>query len=359
MNFLYRRVFSAVNDASLCLMSLFLTLSACSDVVDLGAEASEEQLVIYGRITDGKAGNEVQVALTSPINGEQEAISDAELILLENGAAKAVYREIAPGRYRLDMPADSAREGNSYQLQVMLPNGKTYLSAAATMPGLVAVDHPRFDASTVEVIVNQQGTTREQRLVQLFVDTDILNQEQDFYLKWNVIAAYSFQERARDGNIPPPCYIINDVTGQQTELFNGAEIKVDRIPNVMLASTPVDSRFAFDFYFLVVQSTMDEAAYQYLSLIDQMSNTVGSIFDKPSAPVPGNFRNVENPDEEVLGYFEVVRSDTTWVRLRSDDVPGFIQPPCPFLPDYSREPPECLGCLLIKNSSYHRPYYWF
>ena len=353
------RVSNRTNYTAFFLISLLWLVHACADVIDLGAEASQEQLVIYGRITDGTAGNEVRFAFTSPINGEQEAISDAELQLLENGSVRAAYNEISPGVYRLNLPADSAREGNTYQLQVALPNGNTYLSNPSTMPGLAAVDHPRFDASTVKVIVNEQGTTREQSLVRLFVDTEVVDQENDFFLKWNVIAAYSFQERSIDGLIPPLCYVVNDVTGQQTALFNGAEIKVDQIPDLMLASTPVDSRFAFDFYYLVVQSTMDEEAYRYLSLIDEMSNTVGSIFDKPPAPVPGNFKKINNPDEEVLGYFEVVRSDTTLVRLRSDDVPGFIQQPCPFLPDYSREPAACLNCLLIKNSSYYRPYYWF
>ncbi|GAB5527541.1 MAG: hypothetical protein Roseis2KO_54130 [Roseivirga sp.] len=328
--------------------------------MDLDTELRTKGLVIYGRVTDGLAGNEVFIGFTSVAGAEQQGISGARVSLLEDGTVIGKYLETENGNYRLNLSGDSARTGRSYHLFVELPDGRQYSSKPSFMPGLAAIDRSGYDASVVEVVVNQRGLTDQRRLVQLIVETDIVEREKDFYLRWNIFSSYSFQERPRSqGGVPPPCYITNDISGQQAHLFNGAELKVDKIDGRQLAATAIDSRFAFDYYYTVVQSTMDAAAFAYFSLIDEVSNTRGSIFDKPAAPVPGNLRNIHDPEEEVLGYFEVIRADTTRVRIRAEDVPGFVYAPCPLRLDYSREPPECLNCLLIRNSSHHRPYFWF
>lgn len=333
---------------------------SCSDVVDLKTGDGLRSLVIFGRVTDGLAGNEVFVGFTSPFGAEQEGISGAKLSLIENGSVLGDYVDIGNGNYRLDLNGDSARVGRTYELQLELPDGRQYRSLPSVMPGLMAIDTPGFDASVVDVVINQEGLTAERNLVQLLVDTEILDSQKSFYLRWNVFSTYSFQERTRNGGEPPPpCYITNDITGQQALLFDGEELKVDRIREQLLATTVVDTRFAFDYYYTVVQSTMDVAAFEYFSLIDEISNTQGSIFDKPAAAVIGNIRNSNDPEEQVLGYFEVVRSDTTRLRLRADDVPGYIFHPCPLRVDYSEEPLSCLNCLLIKNSTHDRPYFWF
>lgn len=346
--------------AALFVLAFWWVVFSCSDVVDLKSSDGVRSLVIYGRVTDGLAGNEVFVGFTSSFGAEQEGISGARLSLIENGSVLGDYIEIGDGNYKLDLHGDSARVGRTYELQLELPDGSEYRSLPSVMPGLVAIDTPGFDASVVDVVINQEGLTARRNLVQLLVDTEILESEKNFYLRWNVFSTYSFQERTRNGgDPPPPCYITNDISGQQSRLFNGEKLKVDRIRDQLLATTVVDSRFAFDYYYTVVQSTMDVAAYEYFSLIDEVSNTEGSIFDKPPAAVIGNIKNTNNPEEQVLGYFEVVRSDTTRLRLRDNDVPGFIFHPCPLRVDYSEEPLSCLNCLLIRNSTHDRPYFWF
>ena len=338
--------------------TLMLLLLACSEVVNLKTEGVAQKLVVYGRITDGIAGNEVSIAYTSPINGNQEPVTNAQLSLFENNVEIAQYLEYEPGRYRLFYPNDSAREGHSYELLIQLADGTQYRSLPATMPKAAAVDQLYYDASQVEVVVNQEGLEVEANLVQLFSNTRVLDPEADFYLRWNVRESYAVQERLRPGPVPPPpCYITHDISGQEAKLFNGSEVKVPEIPAVPLASTRINSRFAFQNFYQVILTTMDETAYEYWSLIDEISNTRGSIFDRPAAPVPGNLRNLNDPDEEVLGYFEVVRSDTSFIKARREDLPFRIEHPCPHSEAF-REPAWCTACLLLENSTWNRPYFW-
>lgn len=342
---------------ALCLM---LIVSSCSEVVDLKTGEGERLLVLYGKVTDGLAGNELFIGLTSDIGATQEPVSGAEATLLQDGVAIAQYTERSPGNYRLDFGGDSARMGRTYELEVSLPDGRQYRSLPTVMPGQVAIDRPRFDASVVEVEVNQAGLEVRRNLIQLFVDTEIINPESDFFLKWDILESYSFQERIRNTPIPPPpCFVTNNTTGQNVFLFNGEDIKVPEIKDQLLSTSEIDSRFAFDYYFSVVQTTMNKDAFEYWKLIGQISNSQGSIFDQPSAPVPGNFRNVSDEKEEVLGYFEVVRSDTSRVRVRGDAIDFYVSVPCPQRPPENTEPRECVACLLIKNSTDVKPYFWF
>lgn len=227
-------------------------LSACSEPVNINTGDGDKLLVIYGRITDGTAGNEVNISLTSPVNGEAEPVSGASISLLEDGLIFGEFTEKSPGVYRLESQ-DSAMEGRTYEIEVELSDGREYRSLPATMPGLAAIDKPRFDASVVEVEVNQAGLEVKKNLIQLFVDTEIVDQENDFYLKWDIVETYSFQERIRYTPIPvPPCYITNNTTGQEIFLFNGEEIKVTEIKDQLISTSEIDSRFAFDYYFSVI-----------------------------------------------------------------------------------------------------------
>ena len=343
-------------------LCLLLLCTHCSEVIDLKVNEQEQNIVIYGKVTDGTAGNELSISLTSEAGAEQEPIEGAQAVLLENNIPIGIYEPYEPGKYRLNLRGDSARAGQQYELSITLPDGRQFKSLPAIMPELAAIDKPRFDASVVDVTVNQAGLLVERNLIQLWVDTEIVDQENDFYLKWDIFETYSFQERFRVTNPPEPipsCYITNVTTGQEIYLFNGAEIKVPEIRDQLLSTSEIDSRFAFDYYFSVVQTTMDKQAFEYWTLVNEVSNSRGSIFDQPPAPVGGNFRNEEDPDELVLGYFEVVRSDTTRARVRGDAIPFFVSIPCPGLAPGVIEPAACTDCLLIKNSTFNRPYFWF
>lgn len=347
-----------------CRFLLFLPviLSSCSEVVDLKTGEGEKLLVMYGKVTDGLTGNTLTIARSSDIGADQEPISGAEPVLIENGVPIGVYEEISPGDYRLNFNGDSARVGRDYQLSVTLANGEQYHSLVAIMPPLAAIDVPYFDASVVEVEVNQAGLEISKNLIQLFVDSEVVNPGSDFYLKWDIFESYSYLERTRFDTPPvvrPPCYITNITTGQNVFLFNGEELKVPEIKGQLLSTSEIDSRFAFDYYFSVVQTTLTKEAFEYWELINEISNAQGSIFDQPAAPVMGNWRNTNNAEERVLGYFEVARSDTSRARVRGDALEFLVSVPCPSIPPDTFEPPECLNCLLIENSTWSRPYFWF
>ncbi|OEK00865.1 hypothetical protein BFP97_04785 [Roseivirga sp. 4D4] len=352
-----KRMISAV----LAIAITWLMMAGCAEVIELGSKPTAPSLIVYGRITDGTAGNEITIFESSTrSDGAQQALSGATIDLLEDGSVIAQYEEELnnPGNYRLVMPNDSAREGRSYQIAITLPSGEQVLSEPSIMPGLKAKDSIYVEVDLVDVVVDQGGIRELRRLSQLLVDTEILEKETDFYLRWNVIETYTaVQTQVCCGPPPPPCYVTNDITGQALRLFNGAKLKPDLIPRQNLANTTVDGRFAFTYFYQVVQSTIDEGAHAYWTKVEEIANLSGSIFDKTPANIVGNLYYPDRPKDPIFGYFEVARVDTTRTWLNSDRFDFFLREPCPAA-RLDEAPPECGNCLLIENSSHHRPYFY-
>ncbi len=341
--------------------AVIICLSACSEVIDLGTKPTDPVLIVYGRITDGTAGNEISIFESSErSDGAQNALTGAEIDLIEDGVLIGQYVEEdnRPGHYRLEMPNDSARQGRMYEVSITLPNGDRVLSKPSTMPGLMARDSIYVDVDLVDLVINERGFKEPRKLSQLFVDTEILDSEADFFLKWNVVEAYTAVETPRCcGTPPPPCYITNDITRQDPVLFNGADLKPAIISGQNMANTVIDGRFAFAYYYMVIQSTIDEAAHNYWSQVGEVASLTGTIFDKTVGNVGGNLFYPDKPNEQVFGYFEVARVDTNWTWLNSDNFSFFLREPCPAART-DEAPPECSSCLIIKNSSHHRPYFY-
>lgn len=338
---------------------ILLFIIGCSEVIDLGGDPSQRFVLVYGRITDGTAGNEVSIFYTSErSDGAQEPISGATVSLVSDGVDLAQYEEIVmrPGEYRLNF-ADSAREGRSYQVAIRLPSGEQIQSEPAIMPGMVAKDSLHLEVDLIDILISEQGFRRPIRASQLFVDTHILDRENDFYLRWNLVETYTTaQTPTCCGDPPPPCYITNDISGQEIRIFNGAELKPEVIPNQRFVNTRIDSRFAYIYYYSVIQSTIDKQAYEYWAQLDEIANLSGYIFDKTVGNIAGNLHYSDNPKKQVFGYFEVAHVDTTRISNDSDQFEFFLREPCPAAPENFA--PECSNCLLIENSSHHRPYFF-
>ena len=340
------------------LLVLFLVV-ACSEVIDLGGDPSDQFVLVYGRVTDGTAGNEIFISKTSSrSDGPQEPISGAIISLMSEEVVMGRYNELSnrPGEYRLNY-TDSAREGLSYHVVIDLPSGEQILSEPAIMPGLAARDSLSIIVDLVDFIISEQGFRQANRAAQLYVETKILEREEDFFLKWNIIEHYTALGTPMCcGPPPPPCYIQNDISGQEIRLFNGSELKPEVIPSRLFKNTEIDGRFAFIYYYSVIQTTIDRQAYEYWSQLQEIADLSGFVFDKTVGNIRGNLYYPNNAKKQVFGYFEVAHSDTTRMSTDSDEFSFFLREPCPAVPENFA--PECGNCLLIENSTNNRPYFF-
>lgn len=71
-----------------------------------------------------------------------------------------------------------------------------------------------------------------------------------------------------------------------------------------------DKRISYLYCADVVQAAISEEAYRYWTTLQKNSTDVGGLFSGEPFEMRGNIVNVDNPDELVLGYISVSRTET-------------------------------------------------
>lgn len=302
---------------------------------------------------------------TSHFKRQRQAVENAEIILKSSNNETAVYENKEAGKYELPMEAMPAKEGVAYHLEIKF-DGQVYHSQPVIMPQAVKADstYLRFEAFE-ELLIN--GAINRIPSVAVFVDSKIPQDGRDFWLKWDVEILYSFPEVYCGPLAPPPkiCFVKKQPILEQVFLFNGARSDVGRISELKVFNEFLgneDFEFRGRHYYLVSQKSITKEAYDYWSKVNKLSNQTGSIFDVPPAGIIGNYFNVNDKEETVLGYFEVANSHI----LRAYTTEAILYEHHPFTIDvcpnvfnpFSQFYRECCNCPSIENSTLDRPS-WF
>jgi hypothetical protein len=158
--------------------------------------------------------------------------------------------------------------------------------------------------------------------------------------------------------IPPPCYVYAYPNTRNFLLTEARGSEVGLVEGLKVASQTLDWSFEERHYFNVYLQSLTERAYTFWDQIDQTVSNVGTIFDAPPAPILGNIYNLNDPDEQVLGYFSAVARDTIRGFLTPGDTPRRPLFDCQFYPFETDYPDRCVNCLSVPGSTLERPDYF-
>jgi hypothetical protein len=101
-------------------------------------------------------------------------------------------------------------------------------------------------------------------------------------------------------------------------LFSDSYYNGKQITGLPVLKIPYDSR---EPYFVQVRlRSLTESAYQFWRTVSEQINNSGGIFDKPPITIKGNVFNVDNPDEQVLGFFGVSSIYETQMYISRDHI---------------------------------------
>ena len=291
-----------------------------------------------------------------------EPISGAGVVLFdESGNAVSFFEDVEfPGQYIL--PNFSGVPGSSYYIRVTLPNEESYESIPEKMPLVTGEDLIHYSMEP-EQYTDQDGVVAERYFVKIFTTHTLAPTVDPLFIKWHVHEDYVLSPTDFPdpfNNVPPSCYISQPVDPQRIVLFNSDEVKTSVIPDLLIASRLLDPSFKERHYFTTYQSALTEEAFEYWRKVEIVANQTGSIFDAPPARVKGNFMNVQDPREEVHGYFQAVNQTFHRFYLLPADLPYRMPVHCEYRAERNMNdyPSECLNCLSVRNSSYKRPP-WF
>jgi hypothetical protein len=355
------------------LILVWTLFGSCVDQISFPLEkADEEKLIVSGVLTDLNETQYVFLSETTSnarqpiasgqyfvLNDLPRPIQGASVVLAKEGSGNLwFYQETKPGQYELNGFRPVGGEGG-YYLEVRIGN-RVYRSNAHQFPEVVGSDELSFSFQR-----GQFGDSPETSFVSIVSKVTLPQQVGGYYLRWMVEEAYYWNLTffPNPFNTPPPnCFVFGYPDPERINLLNG-----DLLNNpggqssLVLAQRGIDQSFLSRHYFMVRQLSIDKEAHEYWRKVLELVNNSGSVFDSPPAPIRGNIRRLDFPNEMVLGYFEVAKASIKRIYTTRADVPYFIEDICAYVPGKSAAlyPPTCRACSAFPNSTSQVPSWWF
>ncbi len=259
------------------LAGLFL-LSSCQDVVDLDLPEGDSFLVVEGWITNEDRPHDVILTQTAAYFDDADPTPEtgAEVTLRDNEGMETVLAETSPGVYTYP---DSGIVGRSYQLEILLENGKRYRSTFEELFEPVPILDIYWQLSEDEP--NEDNDEQPDDIYDVLIFTIEPAGMGDNY-RWRSI--------------------LNGVEQREPfDLFVTDDLFVDGNPIPDFNVT--DDLYSTPDTVTIIQERITRQAREFLQLIQQQTAFVGGPFDPPPSPIVGNISNVEDPNDLALGYF--------------------------------------------------------
>lgn len=334
----------------------------CLDPFEFEFEDSdvEKLLVVDGVFSTSQGPHTITLSRTQKFGLKTiDPVLGAEIELIHQ-TQKYPFTELENGDYQLDNIA--GQFGQEYNLHITLSDGQAYQSLPSVIPQNVKADsaYVEFEKGIRSTVT---GNETFATVMNVLVDTDLPgNDNMNFtYLKWLTEELYVFPEESCGGlHQPKSCYIPVAPNLQNLSIFNSEKVAGERLEafKVSVKNRMTSQEFKALYIFSVYQYSITKESHSYWTKLKTLANQSGTVFDLPPAPLQGNVYNVNDPDELVLGYFEVASIDTVRARVlgyefRENVNPNFV------CSQFSRFQwgPECCQCLELENAGTIRPWW--
>jgi Domain of unknown function (DUF4249) len=293
---------------------LAIFLNACVSPFDAMLEDSVQKLVVDGQISTlaGAANTRVSIRYSTAFSNESKDIpypKGAKVYVTDNQGNKENFVAGNLGEY---LPENAQFKGiptRTYTLHIETLDGKKYESKPELMKTAPPID-------TVYLVYKEKFTDKGanyQRYFDVIVETNDPPTAGDLY-RWNWVH-YEQINTCRIFIYYPPgspvsirqrfpccekyCFDIYNCLGcvnlGNDNLVNGRKISSVIMQLNYDAVTP--------FYLLVQQQSISADAYKFWRAVGNQVQNSGGVFDTPPASIPGNVVNVNDPQEQVLGFF--------------------------------------------------------
>lgn len=327
-------------------MLLALMMAGCIEEIEKTSLSYEKLLVVDANISDEQKVHEVRLSYTSSLEGNlndgSNAVSGARVWVEDNQGNQVDFPENEPGHYA--SPASFAAEaGKSYALFITTREGRDYQSGFEELVPAPEITNI-YNRFTIEP---GDGDATSLPGIQFFIDSDDAAQSSQFFrYEWtdthqiivpypkkyeavrNSLGGWEILEVDRDLS---ECYKERSFTelilATSTNTTTG---QLREVPIKFSAASVFDVTTMYSIE--VTQRAISSEAYSYYRKIELFNESNGTLFDKQQGIIIGNIVSVDDPNENVLGYFEVsgATSKRIFMQLNELDEPAqaYLNRPC-------------------------------
>ena len=352
---------------TLAVLSILFTTCISPLNLDPG-EPDDDILVINGFITDSPGQYEIVLSRVTKFAGTQTAEErfdkQAEVFITDQNGVRTDFNVLQLDRRVIDNPCAvqpnggccpqelilrveslgfnsppdfSGEVGNTYILTVITFNGRVYQSTPQTiLPG------PELDSVFYEYkqLPSSDNVTFDSG-IEIFSTWEDPPETENYYA-WQLNGTYKIIStpdpnplacclRVPGDAMANVCYVNErNVIGNRLAF---SDLGVNGQVLTESAGFIQDDGFRFadvsvppskQYYVEVEQFSMSQETFQFNQLLSSQLDIDGDIFDPPPAEIRGNMRNVNDPDEVVIGFFATYSVQKAGVFVNRGDL-EFIQ----------------------------------
>lgn len=354
----------------LLLLVIALFIANCVKEINFNADSADPALVVSGSFTNIKQRHRVYLSHPNDYNKRIfQHIAGASLLLsddLGNTWPLVERRDTNLRQYWYETDTIQGIAGRKYTLDILLPDGKRYRSTTQTLPEAVPLDNVELKGEDLQY-VNAQGILVREKNAVSYINSTVPADTKNKFLRWEGEMVYIFNEIAKiydPFGVQKQCFIRQRISDQEIPLARLEDFQPGAAIRRYVGRRRIDNAFEHRVCFTSTQYTIDREAYQYWSKISAISAPSGTVFDALPAKVRSNVGSLDNPEELVLGYFEVAGAALERRYLLNGQLgPDYLVPNNPYCNyDWGRWPPvnhpECHDCLVLDGATTLIPEWW-
>lgn len=308
------------------ILLISFTLFTCIDPYVPQLRSFESRLVVDALITDEVTANYVRLSRTvSKPDDVTEKVTGATVVLTDDLGNSFILEERNPGDYRTDSLLFRGEPGRTYTLSVETAEGGQYESTPCMMLPVQDIDSLYYQRD--RIFSDETGEFREG--ITFYIDSE--EESTAGHYRWSYDEWWKF-------SVPDPSLFryINDSTILQVDTIKRtcyAHVHSDviDIENTVSGNTenlkgkavhfvaPDESdRLLIQYCLEVRQMSLSAEEYEFWYLMSGINEAGGDIFDKQPYQVFSNIRNLNDPEDQVIGYFQVsaVKMQRLYVTVR-------------------------------------------
>jgi hypothetical protein len=341
-------------------------ISSCTEQYILQSNTYEDVLVVEATITNELKKQAIKITRTSRLEEEVNTIeSGANVIVTDNDNNQYIF-ELKDSIY-VSQTEFQAIPGRKYRLDITTNNGKSYYSTSETLPTVNEIQNVSASVKTVD---NQRG-------VQITVDSFDPNNTSKYYRyeyeeTYKIVTPLWDQDKAvllppLSGNNHKEIGLIPR-TGESKICYSTVKSK-----DILITSTNLmnEDRVAYPIRFISNQNyiishrysilakkyTLNLESYTFYKTLKKTSSSNNILSQNQPGFFNGNIRSLDNPNEKVIGFFDVSSVSSKRIFFNYKDL--FPEEPLPpYINDceikiwtfcFESTNPDCRGGLLLSS----------
>jgi len=266
-------------------------------------------------------------------DSEPVMVSGASVFIMDENGITSAFNETEPGIYKSDSSELKGRTGGSYNLSVITPEGNEYESEPCVMFPVSNIRNVYFDKDQ-DITGND---TEFHDGIRIFLDSE--NTFEGGYLRWSysecwkiIVPSPKKYNYINDSTIVEVNQINQICWGNSTsdeiiiQSANGSSENIEKKP-ILFVDSDFSNRFSLRYSVEIKQLSISQKEYEFWDQMKQINESGGNIFEKQPFPVVSNIHNIADPDEIVLGYFQVSSVSRKRIYINSNEISELNLPP--------------------------------